>query len=64
VLPEIPNPPSPYKKEVGSRLWRSHAASDRARDRAFWQLMYDNGIRNVCVTDHETMWRDGGETLR
>ena len=63
VLPEIPNPPSPYKKLVGSRLWRSHAASDRTRDKAFWRFMHANGIRQVCVMDHETMWRDGGETF-
>ena len=63
VLPEIPNPASPHKKLVGERLWRSHAASDRARDRAFWRLMHSNGIRKVCVMDHETMWRDGGEAF-
>ena len=63
VLPEIPNPPSPYRKLVGGRLWRSHAASDRARDKAFWRLLHGNGIRNVCVMDHETMWRDGGEAF-
>ena len=63
VLPEIPNPVSPYKKLVGERLWRSHAASDRSRDRAFWRLMHSEGIRKVCVMDHETMWRDGGEAF-
>lgn len=25
--------------------------------------MHENGIRKVCVMDHETMWRDGGETF-
>jgi hypothetical protein len=63
VLPEIPNPASPYIKTVGQRLWRSHAASDRRRDRAFWRFMHANGIRKVCVMDHETMWRDGGEAF-
>ena len=63
VLPEIPNPPSPYKRLVGERLWRSHAASNRARDAAFWRFMHSNGIRKVCVMDHETMWRDGGEAF-
>lgn len=63
VLPEIPNPPSPYRREVGGRLWRSHAASDRVRDREFWRFMHANGIRRVSVMDHETMWRDGGETF-
>ena len=63
VLPEIPNPPSPYKRLVGERLWRSHAASDRSRDKAFWRRMHANGIRQLCVMDHETMWRDGGEAF-
>jgi hypothetical protein len=25
--------------------------------------MHSNGIRKVCVMDHETMWRDGGEAF-
>lgn len=61
VLPEIPNPPSPNKAVVGRRAWRAHAASDRARDMALWRHVHELGIRNVCVLDHETMWRDGGE---
>ena len=63
VLPDIPNPPSPWRKVAGTHVWRGHAASDRARDRAVWQAAYDHGIRKVCVTDHETMWRDGGEAF-
>ena len=61
VLPEIPNPPSPYRAKVGSRLWRVHAASDRSRDKALWRRMHDLGMKSVCVLDHETMWRDAGE---
>ena len=61
VLPEIPNPPSPYRAQVGSRLWRVHAASDRSRDKALWRRMHSLGMTNVCVLDHETMWRDAGE---
>ena len=63
VLPEIPNPPSKFKSLTGSRVWRAHASYDRARDKAFWQTLYDAGIRQMAVMDHETMWRDGGESF-
>ena len=62
VLPSVPNPKSPFMKETGSRLWRSHGSSDRARDAAFWRKLHRYGIRQVVVNDHETMWRDGGES--
>ena len=63
VLPEIPNPPSKFKAVTASRVWRSHASSDRARDKAFWRTLHDAGIRQMAVMDHETMWRDGGESF-
>ncbi|MCX7819408.1 MAG: hypothetical protein N2652_09425 [Kiritimatiellae bacterium] len=64
VLPTIPNPPSPWKAVTGSRVWRAHGASaDRSRDRAFWARMHRLGITEMVVTDHETMWRDGGESF-
>lgn len=63
VLPDIPNAPSEWKSETGRRVWRTHAAFDRARDRALWQMAYDHGIREAFVMDHETMWRDGGEAF-
>ena len=61
VLPEIPNPPSPYRGVTGVRTWRTHASSDRSRDKALWRRLHDLGVTEVCVLDHETMWRDGGE---
>ena len=62
VFPEIPNPPSPYKALTGTRVWRTHAASDRVRDAALWRYVHDElGITEVCVMDHETMWRDVAE---
>ena len=63
VLPEIPNPKSKFKATVAPLVWRSHAAFDRPRDKALWQKLHDAGIRNMAVTDHETMWRDGGEAF-
>jgi tetratricopeptide (TPR) repeat protein len=67
VLPNIPNPKSPWKHVAGRKVWRSHAATaDRERDKALWRAVYDHGMREIVVTDHETMWRSGGEsyTLR
>lgn len=62
VLPVIPNPPSPWKHVTGKRLWRPHGASDRARDAQFWRTMHRYGMTEVVVNDHETMWRDEGES--
>ena len=62
VLPSVPNPKSPYMKESGTRLWRAHGTSDRARDAAFWRTLHRYGVRRVVVNDHETQWRDGGES--
>ena len=67
VLPNIPNPKSPWKHVAGRKVWRSHAATaDRERDKALWRAVHDHGMREVLITDHETMWRTGGEsyTLR
>ena len=63
VLPSIPNPPSPWKHVTGKRLWRAHASSaSRARDMRFWKTLHRHGVTEVVVNDHETMWRDGGES--
>jgi hypothetical protein len=62
VMPTVPNPPSPWRGEIGSRGWRNHGASFRSEDRRLWQAVYDRGIRRMTVTDHETCWRDAGES--
>ena len=62
VMPTIPNPPSPWRGEVGSHGWRNHGSSFRSEDRRLWQAIYDHGIRKMTVTDHETCWRDGGDS--
>ncbi|HOE61493.1 MAG TPA: acetylxylan esterase [Kiritimatiellia bacterium] len=61
ILPEIPNPASPWKHVTGMHVWRSHPSYDRAEDLALWRQVKAAGIKHVAVTDHETMWRDGGE---
>lgn len=64
TLPIIPNPRSPWKHVAGTRVWRAHGASDdRSRDSAFWSRMHRLGLTELVVTDHETMWRDGGESF-
>ncbi|HNQ88749.1 MAG TPA: hypothetical protein PKM73_09060 [Verrucomicrobiota bacterium] len=63
VLPSIPNPPSPWRPVTGTRLWRAHGASDRGRDRQYWADVHRHGMTQVVITDHETLWRDGGESF-
>ncbi|MEI7900849.1 MAG: hypothetical protein WCK89_11390 [bacterium] len=63
VLPSIPNPVSPWKHITGTRVWRAHGASDRARDIAYWRDVRRWGMTQLVVTDHETGWRDGNESF-
>jgi len=48
---------------AGERLWRAYGASDRERDYAFWKRIARYGMTKVVITDHETGWRDGGESF-
>jgi len=63
VLPNIPNPVSPYKQITGTRVWRAHGASKRDKDAEYWRNVHRHGMTQVVVTDHETGWRDGGESF-
>jgi hypothetical protein len=63
VLPNIPNPKSPWMHVAGDRLWRAHGASDRERDYETWKNIARYGMTKVVITDHETGWRDGGESF-
>jgi len=63
VLPTIPNPQSPWKQVTGTHVWRAHGASDREADLRHWTECHRYGMTQVVVTDHETMWRDGGESF-
>jgi len=63
VLPNIPNPKSPWMHVTGERLWRAHGASNRESDYAYWKNVARYGMTKVVITDHETGWRDGGESF-
>ena len=64
VLPNIPNPASPWKRVTGSRVWAVYGASpDREKDYAYWKGEVRSGLTRLAVTDHETMWRDGNESF-
>lgn len=63
MLPRIANPPSPWKQITGTRLWRAHGASNREHDARYWENVHRHGMTQVVVTDHETIWRDEGESF-
>ena len=63
TLPTVANPVSPWKQVTGTHLWRAHGASDRKHDAAFWTDCHRWGMTQVVITDHETGWRDGGESF-
>jgi hypothetical protein len=63
MLPTIPNPRSPWMHVTGTRVWRAHGAGNRENDMAYWAKVHRYGMTQVVVTDHETMWRDGGESF-
>ena len=63
VLPNVPNPKSPWMHVAGERLWRAHGASNRESDFALWKKVARYGMTKVVITDHETGWRDGGESF-
>ena len=63
VLPNVPNPKSGWMHVTGERLWRAHGASNREHDLAKWKEVARYGMKKVVITDHETGWRDGGESF-
>ncbi|MGA2501558.1 MAG: hypothetical protein ABSH20_27780, partial [Tepidisphaeraceae bacterium] len=63
MLPRIPNPPSSWKQITGTHLWRAHGASNREQDARYWTNVYRYGMTQMVVTDHETLWRDEGESF-
>ncbi len=63
VLPNVANPKSPHMQVAGTKLWRAHGAGDREADKKFWALVHRWGCTQVIITDHETGWRDGGESF-
>ena len=63
VLPNVPNPRSPWMHVAGERLWYAHGASNRQSDYDLWKRVARYGMTKVVITDHETGWRDGGESF-
>jgi len=48
---------------AGERPWRSRAASNRESDYAAWKKVARHGMTKIVITDHESGWRDGGESF-
>ena len=48
---------------TGTHVWRAHGASNREHDAAYWTNIWRYGMRECVITDHETGWRDGGESF-
>lgn len=63
VLPTPANPVSPWKSVAGTHVWRAHGAGNRESDAAYWTNIWRYGMRECLITDHETGWRDGGESF-
>ncbi len=63
VLPTIANPRSPWFDVTSERVWIAHGAWDRKGDYAHWQRYSRLGMTEILITDHETGWRDGGESF-
>ncbi|MBI2298087.1 MAG: hypothetical protein HYU66_03900 [Armatimonadetes bacterium] len=63
VLPTVANPVSPWKQVTGTGVWRAHGAGNRDSDARFWRDVHRHGMRHIIVTDHETGWRDEGESF-
>ncbi len=63
VLPNIPNPPSPFLKETGRMvcMTRAYALQGRANDvkneLAFWKKMKDYGAEDIWVRFHSAQYR-------
>ncbi|MBO7684686.1 MAG: hypothetical protein J6T51_08185 [Kiritimatiellae bacterium] len=63
VLPNIPNPPSPWRAVTAERQWAVMHANNREKDKAFWRERHRRGIRHLVVNDHETCMRDQNESF-
>ena len=50
VLPNIPNPKSPWMHVAGERLWSAHGASNREHDYALWKKVARYGMTKMV--DH------------
>ena len=62
VLPNVPNPPSPWRGLTGGGVWCAYSSTIRERDKAHWRAVRARGLKHVIVNDHESCWRDGWES--
>ena len=65
VLPNIANPPSPYRGEAGKRAFAFTVARGKTRRELLdeWRKTRRSGMNRVFVNDHEDMWRDYMESF-
>jgi hypothetical protein len=63
MLPTVANPRSPWMHVAGERLWIAHGATDRQKDYALWKEVDRYGMTKLVITDHESGWRDEGESF-
>ncbi len=57
-LPNIPNPPSPWKSLVGSHIFLDKGPHPNLDvDKKFYYQFWRYGVRKFFLTDHEPMWR-------
>ena len=63
MLPNLANLKSPWMHETGQRVWIAYGAHKRESDYEHWKRIARYGMSKILVTDHETGWRDGGESF-
>ncbi len=63
ALPNVANPQSPWMQVAGERLWIAHGATDRRKDLELWKEIAHYGMTKLVITDHESGWRDVGESF-
>ena len=58
VLPNIPNPPSPWKSVTGTHLWHALAFSNPAHSRDHWHGVKRRGMKKIFASDYGPFWSD------
>lgn len=62
VFPTIANPKSPFRLQMGDRLWRNPGSPSFENLRANVSHMRGMGLAKVAINFHEGYWRDGEES--
>lgn len=63
VLPDIPNPPSPFREDQGKRLWQTEMSNDYPRLIQRQRQMHDYGVTELTIRYHEDTWRSDGASF-